>query len=191
MGSRGRGAWLGPRGTSWRACVAPLPASVRCGAVSSLAPRCCGCGRGVREVWCPATAGEPIRAGPAWGYGAAGSLLVRGVRTVSSCGRPGRDPGRACSAGGIRALVPSFPGRWPRRRMSARLTPLWPLRVRHCSCSHQDSNLDVLGGSLAHLQLSGVRGVSGLTLDALAAAPVHENLAVRGGPAIREPSSLP
>ena len=43
---------------------------------------------------CPATAGEPIRVGPAWGYGTVGSLLVRGVRTVSSCGRPGRDPGR-------------------------------------------------------------------------------------------------
>ena len=49
-----------------------------------------------RDVWvsgCPATAGEPIRVGPAWGYGTVGSLLVRGVRTVSSCGRPGRDPG--------------------------------------------------------------------------------------------------
>ena len=49
-----------------------------------------------RDVWgsrCPATAGEPARVGPAWGYGTVGSLLVRGVRTVSSCGRPGRDPG--------------------------------------------------------------------------------------------------
>lgn len=52
------------------------------------APRKGGRGSG------PATAGEPSRAGPAWGYGTVGSLLVRGVRTVSSCGRPGRDPGR-------------------------------------------------------------------------------------------------
>ena len=51
------------------------------------APRKGGRGSG------PATAGEPIRVGPAWGYGAVGSLLARGVRTVSSCGRPGRDPG--------------------------------------------------------------------------------------------------
>ena len=51
------------------------------------APRKGGRGSG------PATAGEPIRVGPAWGYGTVGSLLVRGVRTVSSCGRPGCDPG--------------------------------------------------------------------------------------------------
>ena len=116
-----------------------------CVAMGAVIPCAHRGGAGGRDVWgsgCPATAGEPTRVGPAWGYGTVGSLLVRGVRTVSSCGRPGRDPGCVCSAGGIRTLVPSFPGRWPRRRMSARLTPLWPLRVRHCSCSHQDSNLD-------------------------------------------------
>lgn len=66
------------------------------------APRKGGRGSG------PATAGEPIRVGPAWGYGTVGSLLVRGVRTVSSCGRPGRDPGR--SSGGFGAPSLQLPG---------------------------------------------------------------------------------